>query len=1393
MRLSNKSTFSLVCLVALLALGSALFTTPAVAHDEDQIGIQRPHSHPTTGLVEQPPLTAVTAHHSHPTATISVITATGLASPRVIQLAAIADGSASTTGVDVDEFQVMVTFSETVTTDAANTSFTNTIEASPIDTSNNTSPTADADWTIQAFNKKTGASITPITVAAENGTTIVRKTTKAGDPNASPVVPAEYSGTVLIFTIKVSSGVLDALYGTNNNVNQSNVDFRIRLNHDRGAYGLQKSPANSLATYPGGNNSASNTLFLTLIPSSATLDETAPALAISHDPLDNQMTPDNMVTFTFSFDEALGTRAGDGLDAADITVENGTAGTLSAADTTTTAGSTIYTLPVTLTDNTKPVTVKVADDSVKDAAGNSFTGGTGDGATFIPDNTAPALTITSAAVATDKTKATYTFTFDDPIDASTFTKEDLTVTNGSASDVMAADTPANTYTSTITLSDKYAPTTVSVTGSVTDAAGNAITYDSTADGQMPTYTPPARPDGLITIAKNSYVIVVRAKTAMGSQGLDFPRDLDGKDVTVAEWPNMPDLEQLFDRDQPGGGGAIIVKEAGGTTLEVGSVGISEIMWAIDLGYLGQDRAHASQWLELHNLNTMDVNVQLSTKTGLDDILNDTNIIGGTVPKGGALAKPVLDVVTNYFNGKPGTKSSDNKPAWKVKGQNGNSVKDAKNFVSMARILPDKKSKYENKDGSRYNNRDGRSEGHWVASSNVYLSLRATGTDVDDIVYQYHGTPGNVNTFSSSGQTIFNEGRKYKPASSPVIFNEIANRVNADRNYEWIELRNVTGNEVNLRNYLISIVKSDKTDKPFYQFPANDNAKIPANGVFLLVASDPTGDPNHPLAPGWDVDKSAEIQVPGWGDTLDATDVRYKVASFGNIPDDGNFVLMLRKPDNNEGQRSGADGGKGVAETGNADLEKILDLAGKSAGLTNNSYPNKLSSTNLWPLYGFAAPASINLSAGTTGTVYTRNKHKTAHDLSGAGSGAWGSTGFTGIGYKRHVTRMNVHGGTPGYHGSQKGKIADGAKLVISEIMLQQKSGRSTLPQWIELYNPTNHIVELNSDSGWRLVIEEERLPIRTLNFKTNKTRVHVDRVFPKQTILVASSAARSGSDDYTISGVIFPANRVYIASENAAVRSTFEIKNRSSRLLNPDSFNLKVIDGKGAVSDEIGNLDGNVRTSDEAKWKFSDGTTAADGYRTSLIRIFDNGVERNGLNLEKSNVLPVRPEEQVHYNKVPAEYAWVRASETDYADGFLRKTFYGDLTDHGTPMNREGMVLPVELSSFRPTLEDGKVVIRWTTQSELDNAGFNIYRSETRNGEFKQVNAQLIEGAGTTGERNTYKWVDTSAKPGVVYYYQIEDVSFAGERQKLAVNRLKGYISAKDKLTTRWGELKSQE
>ena len=122
-----------------------------------------------------------------------------------------------------------------------------------------------------------------------------------------------------------------------------------------------------------------------------------------------------------------------------------------------------------------------------------------------------------------------------------------------------------------------------------------------------------------------------------------------------------------------------------------------------------------------------------------------------------------------------------------------------------------------------------------------------------------------------------------------------------------------------------------------------------------------------------------------------------------------------------------------------------------------------------------------------------------------------------------------------------------------------------------------------------------------------------------------------------------------------------------------------------------------------------------------------------------------------------------------------------------------GEPLPVTLSHFRAEHTDAGVLLKWTTESEIDNAGFFIYRSATKDGEFKVVNPQMIQGAGTTGERNAYTWTDTTAKPNTVYFYQIEDVSHAGVRKQLATVRLRGLVSAKGKLTTRWADLKMQK
>lgn len=81
----------------------------------------------------------------------------------------------------------------------------------------------------------------------------------------------------------------------------------------------------------------------------------------------------------------------------------------------------------------------------------------------------------------------------------------------------------------------------------------------------------------------------------------------------------------------------------------------------------------------------------------------------------------------------------------------------------------------------------------------------------------------------------------------------------------------------------------------------------------------------------------------------------------------------------------------------------------------------------------------------------------------------------------------------------------------------------------------------------------------------------------------------------------------------------------------------------------------------------------------------------------------------------------------------------GSWTCGGNYGSIEG-ALPVELSSFTATLVTDGVQIKWRTESEINNLGFNIYRSNTKDGEYTKVNARLIAGAGTDATPHDYSF-----------------------------------------------------
>jgi len=92
--------------------------------------------------------------------------------------------------------------------------------------------------------------------------------------------------------------------------------------------------------------------------------------------------------------------------------------------------------------------------------------------------------------------------------------------------------------------------------------------------------------------------------------------------------------------------------------------------------------------------------------------------------------------------------------------------------------------------------------------------------------------------------------------------------------------------------------------------------------------------------------------------------------------------------------------------------------------------------------------------------------------------------------------------------------------------------------------------------------------------------------------------------------------------------------------------------------------------------------------------------------------------------------------------------------------------LSVELSALTATTTIDSVTINWSTATETNNLGFNIYRSEKKDGKYIRLNGGLIEGAGTDATPHDYSFTDDNVVPGKTYYYYVEDVDFTGHSNK---------------------------
>ena len=87
----------------------------------------------------------------------------------------------------------------------------------------------------------------------------------------------------------------------------------------------------------------------------------------------------------------------------------------------------------------------------------------------------------------------------------------------------------------------------------------------------------------------------------------------------------------------------------------------------------------------------------------------------------------------------------------------------------------------------------------------------------------------------------------------------------------------------------------------------------------------------------------------------------------------------------------------------------------------------------------------------------------------------------------------------------------------------------------------------------------------------------------------------------------------------------------------------------------------------------------------------------------------------------------------------------------------------INLSSFTATPKAGKIFIQWSTESETDNAGFNILRSESKNGDYDKINTSLIIAKGSATTSAYYTYLDTGLRNNKIYYYKLEDIDLSGK------------------------------
>lgn len=284
-------------------------------------------------------------------------------------------------------------------------------------------------------------------------------------------------------------------------------------------------------------------------------------------------------------------------------------------------------------------------------------------------------------------------------------------------------------------------------------------------------------------------------------------------------------------------------------------------------------------------------------------------------------------------------------------------------------------------------------------------------------------------------------------------------------------------------------------------------------------------------------------------------------------------------------------------------------------------------------------------------------------------------------------------------------------VIITEIMYNAASSETTTQtQYIEIANTTNGAVSLNN---WTIDDEDADGP----------------NTLPNVTLPPFGIAVICGSSAADFQGAF---------GSGFTVISLSDLSQTMFNMANTPSSTNEVIQ----LRDDVGTLVDELNYDDSSPWPPS-----SNGFSIYL------NLPNNQMNATSNN-----------------DGANWALSADGVAGAFSSSTSgVWNNVEVGSPGNINGdFSLPVALSAFTATAGNNKVVIRWTTESEIENVGFEILRASEEEGNYSLISSYQsnpgLRGQFNSNTKKNYQFVDELVINDLPYWYKLVDVSVSGLR-----------------------------